>query len=391
MPLTLKARPEDFVVEEVLRSRPGPTGDYAVYRVTKRLLTTPQAQERIARQLGVAPRALAFPALKDRVAIATQHFTMKGRGPNEISGEGYTARFVGRLPRHLAPSDLAGNRFAIALRGLAAGEATAIGARVQEMARHGLPNYFDKQRFGSYTPRGAFIGMAILQGDAEGALRIYLAQPAPGDPPEVRAFKVFAGHRWGDWFALYEKAPRSNYRSVVTFLKDHPSDFRKALNLITPRLLPLLVQAYQSFLWNRIASRFLQRRLGNPPAAIQVAGETLGVYRAMADPLLAELRALSVPLPHHRAAYAPPDLAQTAERVLAEEGLALPDMKARLLVRAYLPRGARPLLLFPAEARADTTSDRGAVRLSFFLPPGSYATLVVKALAATDAPSVRTL
>ena len=70
-----------------------------------------------------------------------------------------------------------------------------------------------------------------------------------------------------DWDALFEAAPRpSNYRSVLTYLRDHPhpteTDYRKALNLITRRLLSLYLAAYQSLLWNRVAARYLAARLG---------------------------------------------------------------------------------------------------------------------------------
>ncbi len=389
MHLTLKLTPEDIAVEEALRVRPGPAGPYAVYRVTKRLRTTPEVQEAMARQLGIPPGAVVFPALKDRRAVAIQHCTLHGRGPARIQGDGFAAEMVGCWRRHLRPTDLAGNRFLITLRSLLPGETRALQARLDEIERNGLPNYFDEQRFGSYTPGGVWIGKAILQGDAEGALRAYLAQPVPGDPPELRTFKAFARQHWGDWPTLFQRAPRSNHRSVITYLKDHPTDFRRAVNLITPRLLPLLLAAYQSFLWNRTASRLLERRLagtGAGAARVTIAGEQLLVYRTLPGELASSLRRATLPLPSHRATYADPEAEAIAQDVLAGEGLTQDDLKARILQRAYLPMGTRPLLLFPSATQADLLpggSDHRALRLAFFLPSGAYATLVVKALAAT--------
>lgn len=386
----IKSRPEDFLVEEVLRTQPGASGDYAVYRATKRLLTTLELQERLAQILGIPPRAIVIPALKDKGAVAIQHLTIRGRAASRITGEGFVADFVGRMPRHLAPGDLAGNRFTVRLHEIAAGFATGLAQRVADMERTGFPNYFDEQRFGSYTPGGTFIGKAILQGDAETALKAYLAEPASGDPPPLRAFKRFAGEHWRDWPAMLREAPRSNQRSVITFLKDHPGDFRKALNLITPRLLPILLAAYQSFLWNKIASRFLSERLAGSGArttSIKIAGESLVLYEAMPDALLAELGSVAVPLPEHRVELGTQGVAAAAREVLAQEGLAPEQLKARLLKRAYLPRGRRPLVARPREAAArldpTETGERRGVELSFFLPPGSYATLVLKTLAAT--------
>ena len=283
-----------------------------------------------------------------------------------------------------------GNRFIVTLHSLKSMQTEALAARAGELAQEGLPNYFDEQRFGSYAPGGAFIGKAILRGDAEGALRAYMAQPVPGDPPALRSFKAFARDHWRDWSAMFQRAPRSNHRSILTFLKDHPEDFRKALNLITPRLLPLLLAAYQSFLWNRMACRILRRRLEPVDARaafVEIAGEQLILYQSLPAPLREELRRSSLPLPHHRAAFPDGYSEEVAEAALAEEGLELKDLKARLLKRAYLPRGARPLLVFPegveTQIEAMKPGDRRSVRLAFFLSPGSYGTLVLKALAAT--------
>ena len=74
--------------------------------------------------------------------------------------------------------------------------------------------------------------------------------------------------------------------------------------------------------------------------------------------------------------------------MLAEEGLGLGDLKARILKKAYLSRTKRALLLFPEDAiTGKVTPDerfpgRSQVTLSFTLPRGSYATLVVKIAAA---------
>jgi tRNA pseudouridine13 synthase len=387
--MKVKARPEDFIVEEALRVRPGDTGDYAVYRVTKRMLTTLELQTRIARLMEMPPRMLAFPGLKDKRAVATQHFSFRGRGPSELSGEGFVAQFIGRMDRQLGPGDLAGNRFRIRVRGMEAeggSQPRPYIVRLEEMGREGLPNYFDEQRFASYTPGGSFFGKAVLRGDAEGALRAYLAQAAPGDPPALRSFKERVRERWGEWQALFEGAPRSNHRSVLNFLKDHPGHYRKALNLITPGLLPILLSAYQSFLWNRIASRFLERKLeaaGAHMASVEVAGERLALYRSLPEALREELKRLSLPMPHHRMAFENPDIEAVALEALEEEGLTLNDLKARLLERAYLSRVSRPLLVTPSdiEARAQTSADgETALDVSFFLPPGSYATLVLKAM-----------
>jgi tRNA pseudouridine13 synthase len=97
-------------------------------------------------------------------------------------------------------------------------------------------------------------------------------------------------------------------------------------------------------------------------------------------------REKAIPLPNHRAAYSEPGLGKAVAQVLEGEGLALNDLKARILQRAYLAKGKRPLLLFPEDLSAsepepdECYKDRAKLTLDFSLPRGSYATLVIKAL-----------
>ncbi len=189
---------------------------------------------------------------------------------------------------------------------------------------------------------------------------------------------------------------------MLTYLRDHPTaglsaadrtrTFRKALNLITPRLLSLYLAAYQAWLWNRIAARYLVR-LGvvssaDTPPRVEVGGERLPLYTRLPEGFA---RDLAVPLPGHTARYEPPALEALVREVLAEEGLAQDDLKARILRNAYLARGERPLLLFPADLVCgqpepdERFAGRQKMTISFTLPRGSYATLVLKALDALTA------
>jgi len=392
--MLFKPSPADFHVEEIVRLPTSPDGAYTVYRLEKQGITTLRAQERLAAALGVPRSAVAFPALKDKEARSVQYGTLHGVGPARVSGAGFFAERVGRSDRPLSTQDLLGNRFTAVVRQLLMQEGKVIHQRLADLEQFGFPNYFDQQRFGSYASGQDLPGKLILLRDAEGALRAHLAQPFAGDPSHVKAFKKEAQLHWGEWQYLLGVAPKpSNFRSVLTFLADHPQDYRQALNLVTPRVLSLYLAAYQSLLWNRLAGRYLSRMLEGTKAGligrVKVAGEALPYYAVLTPELLHRLRAVHVPLFQQRMTIADSTLGALSEEVLTGEGLRKENLKARLLERAYLARGTRRLLAFPTEASAgraitdDSKPGTFQVAVSFVLPPGSYATLMLKILMQT--------
>lgn len=385
--MRIKHVPADFEVEEQLAVQLARQGAYAVLRVRKRDLTTFQVQAEMAAALKLSRSAIVFPGIKDRRALALQYASVRGNPPERLDGNGWTAEFAGRLDRALQPADIAGNRFRLVVRDLVAREAADLARSLADISEQGIPNYYDWQRFGSYHPEDGLLGAHILRRDAQGAVRAYLTLAYPADSERIRVFKAVAAAHWGEWDQLFEAAPRpSNYRSLLTFLRDHPADWRKALNLIPRQLLSLYLEAYQSLLWNRAVGEYLTR-LARPAAddwrSYEVAGSSLLVYRRLEQELRDALARQAVVMPHHRAVYPQAELGAAVQTVLDAEGIELADLKARILDKAYLSRHRRALLLFPAgmELASPEPDERFAGRAkliaAFELPRGSYATLVI--------------
>ncbi len=379
--MQIKRLPEDFLVEELVHL-PGQHGPYAYYRVEKRNLSTLSVRDEMASWLKVTPSYLAFPALKDKSAVAVQYTSVRKRAAETFEGRGFTAQRVGWGSRALRPGDLAGNRYTIMIRDLDAQQAAAVGPLLQSLGEVGLPNYFDDQRFGSFSTAG-FIGKAILMRDAERAVWLYLAGPMAGDTREIRAFKRLVRTHWGQWGFLLHQAPQpSNFRSVLTFLKDHPQNHRKALNLIHDRLLSIYLVAFQSWIWNRILGHYLST-LGYADPAIVITGLDFPLPENLSD----EVARMQLAMPNLTVRY-PDALLPSVEAVLNEEEMTLEDFKARILRRVYLPKGERSVWFAPQDAVAGEPVEdvvfqgRWAVPVSFTLAPRQYATLLVKAIAA---------
>lgn len=172
---------EDFVVEELPAYAPSGEGEHLFVRFTKRAMNTMDAVRAIARALECDARAAGFAGMKDKRGVTTQTISLQApRGvraadlvdrARALALEGIEVHDATPHGHKLKPGHLAGNRFAIVVRGIErerAGEAVRAFERV---ARDGVPNAFGAQRFGK-------------QGDnAERALAwLHGRERAPRDP-----------------------------------------------------------------------------------------------------------------------------------------------------------------------------------------------------------------
>ena len=67
--MKLKQAAEDFRVEEVSRLEPGVEGEFALYRLSKSGIGTPEALRVVAQRWRVKPRDVSFAGLKDNTEI----------------------------------------------------------------------------------------------------------------------------------------------------------------------------------------------------------------------------------------------------------------------------------------------------------------------------------
>ncbi len=148
----MRSTPEDFVVEEALGFEPTGQGEHLFMQVEKREANTAWVAEQLARWAGVHESAVGYAGLKDRHAVTRQAFTLHLPGReapalDTLAIEGVRVLSCTRHQRKLPRGALQGNRFALTLRQLQ-GEPDAIQARLEQIAKEGVPNRFGRQRFG---------------------------------------------------------------------------------------------------------------------------------------------------------------------------------------------------------------------------------------------------
>jgi len=164
--------PETFTVEEIPAYAPTGEGTHLFVWIEKRGLTTLDAIAEVARVLRVEARDVGYAGLKDRHALTRQWLSVPGvaaaqalEAPPDPDGRWAILQAVPH-PHKLRLGHLRGNRFEVLLQGdegdLDAGW-PGLQAAVERIAREGVANRFGAQRFGAAGDNAA-TGLALLRG-----------------------------------------------------------------------------------------------------------------------------------------------------------------------------------------------------------------------------------
>ncbi|MEO6798934.1 MAG: tRNA pseudouridine(13) synthase TruD [Rhodanobacter sp.] len=329
-PLTarLRARLEDFRVEEILGYDADGAGEHLLLWVEKRGANTEWVARELARFAGVPPVAVGFAGMKDRQAVTRQTFSVQLAGKPDPDWSTFPHPEVNvlaatRHSRKLKRGALRGNRFVLVLREVEGDRAQA--ERVlQQIVERGVPNYFGEQRFGR-----------------EG-----------GNVAQARA--MFGG-RGLDGRRL-DRSKRS-----------------------------LLLSAARSQIFNDVLAVRVERSCWDTPLDGEVwclAGSRSWFGPEPFSDVLAERLARGDIHPSGPlwGQGEPPTRAEAAA-IEREVAATHNDLTAGLLA-ARMDQERRPLRLLPADLRWRWVDD-AALELSFELPAGAYATVVVREVALT--------
>lgn len=396
--MRLKHHVGDFQVREILRpDYLRDSGAVRVYRVTKRKLTSLQAADEIAHRAGVPRSAVGMAGLKDRQGVTTQFMSVVGGKPVEIDSRELRVSLAGFAEEPLTPADSLGNRFRLVLRDVDARQRERLEVALSLVRRHGLPNYFDDQRFGNLEHGQGWVAAMLMRGQIETALRRMIASESRNLPPRERAFHAALRRDWGDWQACRDHAGRfGRHHSLFEHLRRSPEDFAGAFQHLSRRERVIHLYAFQSHLWNRaLAATILElSRESRPVSAWGIEGPL--AFHTGPLPIdvlgggLGEEATARIPGSGFEDVPPGPWRERLCE-ALRGHGIE-PDAFRVEGIPGFAPKGEdRPLVVRPREVelRAEAAGRRGSgvLELAFRLPRGAYATLVVKRLFARRRPA----
>jgi tRNA pseudouridine13 synthase len=325
----LKAVPEDFEVDEIPAYTPVGEGSHLYLWIEKRDVAGNDLLNRLAAELAIAPQDIGAAGTKDRRAVTRQWLSVPQECEDRLPWvRQLTDIRILNVVRHgnkLRTGHLWGNRFSILLRDADPSCLADLVETARLAGERGFPNFFGTQRFG-WSKDTLRIGLARLD-----------PSTAAGGP------------------AGYER---------------RLSHFEKRMT----------VSAVQSALFNRCLTMRMERGLATTvlPGDVLQKTETGGLFTSSETAVdqarldAGEVR-LTGPVWGHKMKGAHDEADALERAVLDEAGLTPASFK----VFAKLAEGTRrPLFIRPDDLRVEPQHD--GIRLSFSLPKGCYATVLMR-------------
>jgi len=386
-----KQRLEDFQVEELPLYEACGEGTHVYFRVVKSGIPTPAAVDRIARHMHVRPTEIGLAGLKDARAVTAQRMSLEHCDPARLLAYRDPQVCITGVWRHtnkLRPGHLAGNRFTVRIRGVGEADLPRAQEVLDVLVRRGVANYFGPQRFGARGDTGR-LGKALILGDLDEFVALYLGRSAPDDPPDCRqardafdtGFYARAMDCWPRHYANQRKALAA-YRK-----KRRPA---QALSAIDKRMKRLFVSACQSEIFNDVLTQrldTLDRVLAGDLAKKADTGGVFPVTDADAEGPRAERFEISAtgPIPGSRCDLAGGEPGRIEREAIAAAGLTEDDFNR---VGSLKVKGTRRPLRFRLDqpalvAGADENGDY--IELQFAAPSGCYATVALREITKDEA------
>ncbi|NOK39608.1 tRNA pseudouridine(13) synthase TruD [Corallococcus exercitus] len=385
--MRIKQKPEDFSVKESYRFDEVESGRHRVYLMDKQKLSTFDAVNRIRDAFGLKPGAISYCGLKDKQGRTEQIIAVDGADV-DMQEPDLRLKFLGRTDKPLSARNITSNRFSVTVRALTHDSLAPLNLAAAEVNRLGVVNYFDSQRFGALKHGQGFIAKDLIRGDFEAALHNYFARPSDLDRTEDAKVKGFWRDNWGKWDARVPFEGAKKYHRILRSLRDHPGDWLRAFLQIDSDYRAMILFEYQSYLWNEGVRRYLQLMLPRESMfPMRYQAGTLLHFRDAPPDVLQTLREKTFPLVGPDSTFEDPKVAEAMAWVLGKEKLKLADLRIKGAERMlYFKEEQRPLVMFPHKLVVGRTQNddvnRGEIKVNvaFTLPPGAYATLVIKRL-----------
>ncbi|MBS3117457.1 tRNA pseudouridine(13) synthase TruD [Candidatus Woesearchaeota archaeon] len=323
----IKQRPDDFIVEEIPKLEVLKKGDYTYFLLEKRNWNTLEAIKAIAASLKVKEGRFNIAGIKDKKAVSRQYISAYRINRNKLESlkiKDLSVTVLGYGDDRLRLGQLVGNRFKIVVRD--------VEKKVKPIAF--IENYFDDQRFGG---KNSLLGKALVQ-------------------KEYRKACYTLRLRWSG------------------------SDYIAPLRTLGKRLLRFYINSYQSLLFNEAIAGWL----AGLPGEKWTVDYTRGCFVFHKDRPPSKV----FPIVGFLTEYPTKDVETIYKKILEKENIAKEAFLMRQIPELNSEGNAREAIVPIKEMSIHYKKEDNfyLAEVQFMLPPGSYATVVIKKLFGTKNP-----
>lgn len=148
-----KPSPRDFTVEEIPLYAFSGEGEHLVLKVRKKELTTWEMLDILSTHLGVKRREIGYAGLKDKHAMTIQYISFLATHEEKLTSFSHPQIKILDRTRHnnkIRIGHLKGNRFALRFKKVLGVQKEMLDSVLDWIEAEGIPNYFGHQRFGNF-------------------------------------------------------------------------------------------------------------------------------------------------------------------------------------------------------------------------------------------------
>ena len=227
---------DTFFVKEIFNPKLSENGKYCYYTAEKKGISHKQLVRRL-------PRDACFSGIKDRNATTEQWFCSKER-IEDFEKDGIKVRYKGRSNEKLFIGKHKGNQFRVI-------------ANEKPIGKPGLvANYFGEQRF---DLRAKKFSQLIHNNSFESALKYFLCEKSKFDSEKSSAMKKVILDNWGKWKVVREneEIKGTGKEELFKFLERKPTEFEGAFEYAEKKSLVWMLKACQAIRFNEKLSELV--------------------------------------------------------------------------------------------------------------------------------------
>jgi tRNA pseudouridine13 synthase len=410
----IKSRPEDFVIWEILETGMDAKklfelssfikgyGGHLLCVMKKVKLDSIRAVSLLAARLNLKSREIGICGIKDKMSISWQFISMPSHVLENLEDTDVLkinnlleVKPIKYVRHKLSSRFLKSNVFQVKIRHPRTTDLPIIEEIIRELKIKGIPNYYGHQRFGITRPITPIVGSLILRRMLREAVAAFLSDYSNLENEKNKLARKDLGERWDlEWARKNFPKSLTYERMMIESLLRHPEDYVKCLRILPLRLRRLIVESVAARIFNLTLSkiieegRFNELEVGDIVLPIDASGRadknrpitvTNSNIKQIEKLIRDKKMAIALPTPGYLSPIPRNSKGEIMLKIMEEESLDFKDFKLVDLPEASTKGSLRPIAITSWDCSV-TSIDNDSIILQFSLPPGSYATILLREL-----------